>query len=584
MQFRTGVVSVITIAAALMAESAHAQFNNQWVSFSNQTASRMNIAPTQVSSNNDEVDFGIGDLDKNGYPDVVAVRKQPNTSPGKRTNILLMNYNGVLTNKTAEFASATDVPGDNGFLTPTNDRDVVVVDVDGDGWLDFVTTIVISFGDPKHINHPRVYRNLGNDVNGNWLGMKFENGRIPQLFVGATPTGANACGIAAGDLTGDGWPDLYLVDYDNGEPANQDLGDRLLVNDGNGFFTDETSSRMTPQQTSSAFGTAGHIVDLNLDGANDIVRSQNGSTTVIYNNPNNVGHFNLMQTPPSGAAYHVGVGDLNNDGRIDLAMGDDGSDNYTYNTGVDALGRVIWGPSKQYQFLAGGDDGFGNQMILEDFNGDGWRDVIQTDVDVDIGGCSRRTHVYHNPGGAVGAQITLKEERESASNAGWLGAVGLKSNDLTGGYNVMALDIDVDGDLDFILGRCNGTFVWVNDGGDICQQSVGFQGPGDATLTCCGTGLGTGQTSTLSLSRVQPNSVAVLFASLSSSPIALPQTGGTLAAFPIALTLSLPTSATGTLDLPVPGGFGAFSLYTQFVTPNGAGYEMSDCVRLDFQP
>ena len=124
MQFRTSLVSVIAIAAAASAGTAHAQFNNQWVAFSNQTASRMNLAPTQVSSGNDEVDFGIGDLDKNGYPDVVAVRKQPNTSPGKRANILFMNYNGVLTNKTTEFASATDVPGDNGFLTPTNDRDV----------------------------------------------------------------------------------------------------------------------------------------------------------------------------------------------------------------------------------------------------------------------------------------------------------------------------------------------------------------------------------------------------------------------------------------------------------------------------
>ena len=50
------------------------------------------------------------------------------------------------------------------------------------------------------------------------------------------------------------------------------------------------------------------------------------------------------------------------------------------------------------------------------------------------------------------------------------------------------------------------------------------------------------------------------------------------------MPLSFTHSPTGTLALPVPGGFGSFSLYTQFITPNGAGYEMSDCVRLDFQP
>ena len=97
------------------------------------------------------------------------MRKQPFTSTGRRRNVLLMNEDGVLVDRTNELASLSDVPGDEGFLTPTNDRDVVLSDVDGDGWLDIVTSVTLSDGEPKHISHPRVYMNLGED-GGTWLG------------------------------------------------------------------------------------------------------------------------------------------------------------------------------------------------------------------------------------------------------------------------------------------------------------------------------------------------------------------------------------------------------------------------------
>ena len=52
------------------------------------------------------------------------------------------------------YAAASDVPGDSGFLTPTNDRDVVIVDVDQDGLIDVVhvdetgptTGVLIHYG------------------------------------------------------------------------------------------------------------------------------------------------------------------------------------------------------------------------------------------------------------------------------------------------------------------------------------------------------------------------------------------------------------------------------------------------------
>ena len=152
----------VALVAALFGNTATAQppLDNRWVEFQKDN-SHLDPSPTSISDSNNETDMAWGDLDKNGFIDVVVVRKQPYTTPGKRTNILLMNYNGVLENRTTQYASDSDVQGDNGFNTATNDRDVVIVDVDNDGWDDFVTATTLSDGNPKHIGHPRVYMNLG---------------------------------------------------------------------------------------------------------------------------------------------------------------------------------------------------------------------------------------------------------------------------------------------------------------------------------------------------------------------------------------------------------------------------------------
>ena len=70
------------IAACALANSAAAQgFNNQWASFS--PAPNQGDFPS-TSNPNVEVDFAWGDLDGDGWIDLVSVRKQPFTSTGKR--------------------------------------------------------------------------------------------------------------------------------------------------------------------------------------------------------------------------------------------------------------------------------------------------------------------------------------------------------------------------------------------------------------------------------------------------------------------------------------------------------------------
>jgi len=438
----------------------------EWVSFS-QEPSRLAMSPTAVSNGSTEIDFDWADLNKDGWVDLVVVRKEPVTSAGKDTNMLLMNECGVLRDRTGLYASASLTGGDNGFLTPTNDRDVTIADLDNDGWLDVVTATTLSDGDSKLIGHPRVYMNLGNNGSGAWLGLRHEDARIPQLMVGALARNPRFCSVAIGDVTDDGFADLYFGDYDSGPQPHSDMNDRLLINDGTGNFTDESTLRMSPTMLESAFGMASIIEDINLDGYNDIVKDTalNAPQFVAasYNNPANPGFFSIFDSFHNDQPYHSNLGDLNNDGRPDIVITDDAADRYRYNVSNDGLERVNWGPAKTFLFEGGGsDDGFGGNNLIVDLDLDGWNDIIIADVDVDIAGCSRRTHIYHNPGGTIGQQITLIERRGSGGNP-YRGVGGMFNGDLTGTHDVAVFDINNDGYPDMVFGRCTGTFVWMND-------------------------------------------------------------------------------------------------------------------------
>ena len=183
---RVSLCSLILVSLVVLTPAAVAQ----WVEFV-EDSSRLVAANNVGAGDVREKDYAWADVDKDGDIDLVVVRKQPYTSAGKNTNRLFMNVNGILTDRTAEFAVGSSVDGDNGFLTPTNDRDVFLIDLDLDGWLDIITAVTISDNDPKHIGHPRIYMNLCCAVGGcaatscdeeDWLGFHYDEPRIPQML------------------------------------------------------------------------------------------------------------------------------------------------------------------------------------------------------------------------------------------------------------------------------------------------------------------------------------------------------------------------------------------------------------------
>ena len=494
-----------TTLAALLFVALVPAASAQWVTFTNESATRMVSSPNVGLSDTKEKDYAWGDVDKDGDVDLVSVRKQPFTSPGKETNVLFLNQNGVLVDRTADFATDSSVAGDNGFLTPTNDRDVVIVDLDLDGWLDIVTATTISDSDPKYIGHPRIYMNRGCAVGGgtaatscttnDWLGYFYDEPRIPAMktYTGQTGFNPRFCSVSAGDVTGDGYPELFFGDYDssgaggNQEPNGADYNDKFLVNAGAsnpGFFTDVTPDParfvgnvpgVNQEFPVSAFGAANAIRDMNGDGFNDIVKQTSLNSPlyvgVAYNNSTaTLGFFDTFDVVNQLSPYFVSVNDLNNDDKLDMVITDDGSDRYLLNQGGGFVPDFI---SFTFSFKNTGgngnssDDGFGSQSLIVDLDKDGWNDVLISDVDVDIGGCSRRLHIYRNLGGTPGSNVTLQEQTTGDGCQSFQGnppsclVTSIPSDKLEGTFHVAAIDLNGDTWDDLVLGRCSGTEIYM---------------------------------------------------------------------------------------------------------------------------
>lgn len=441
------VLIVLTIASTGKAED--------WINYSNESAIRIVADPTLGISDIKEKDYAWADIDKDGDIDLVVVRKEMDTNPIGYRNVLFINegkseghaINGVLVDRTLQY-----IPQ---FTDVTNDRDVALVDIDGDGWLDLITATACNGCLPTPNLLPRIYMNLGEDQQG-WLGFLWDPARMPPF-----PITPDFCAVAFGDVTGDGLADLYFTDYFN------NLEDRLLINNGLGYFTDETLARVSPWLTTSQFSAHAVIADLNHDGANDIIKNSALSPYDLklgYNDPENMGFFTTM--PEDGqilctcSNYFVAVGDLNNDGLLDVIELDDATDRYYLNQGNNANGKVNW----LQLTLPNSNNGFDENTVIADLDNDGFNDVLVADVGVDGANCIQRMDIYHNLGGPP--IVTFQEDVGNLPT--------LTGGPLRGTHDVAVFDIDGDCWLDLVIGNCWGTTVWINQGkGIICQTCTG---------------------------------------------------------------------------------------------------------------
>lgn len=413
---------------------------SQWINFNDETNFRIVIS--NVADNDDpnavddqEKDLAVGDFDNDSFMDLVVVRKAPFSNPGPKTDLLFMNRNGVLVDQTDIYAPE--------FLSNQSDsRDVICIDVNNNGWLDLF--VISTFGD-----QPQLYINQGNDLGGNWLGFVDESStRLPIVTVNII----QFCAGWGGDLTGNGFADLYMINYDGSGLAL----DVLFINDGTGHFTEESQSRMGDLRNSS-FGTGVEFHDVDNDGDLDIVKNlglnnippfNTKGAIVLFNNGD--GSFTNFYKLPGDDSYMFTAGDLDDNGMLDFYIVDDNRDYVDVVTGFD----VDQSLTVTQEFLqTNRTDEFGGNVKMIDLDGDGDLDVGLSSVDTDLPPCetgqNRRFIIFENEGDHSGDLIH---------------PYGSDMNDWNlSTYDHDYIDINSDGFMDIILGTCDGYKIFMQE-------------------------------------------------------------------------------------------------------------------------
>lgn len=195
-----------------------------------------------------------------------------------------------------------------------------------------------------------------------WLGGK--DGRLRRYdAAGVNPEGMSGWGyeVAVGDLSGDGWPDLVM------EAADADLEAQPKIS----IYLSDSTGALHWSQTFVAWAGRTFIRDMNGDGSPDLVLLWS-TMEILYNRGD--GTFE----PPLNCGLAVGAGtwggndmvmeDFNRDGWMDLATGE----GYNHVAVMLGLGRCGFTPVSSY-------DVPGTSLAYlrgADMNGDGILDLV----------------------------------------------------------------------------------------------------------------------------------------------------------------------------------------------------------------
>jgi flagellar hook assembly protein FlgD len=339
-------------------------------------AAPLTFAPavTQASLGKNTTYNAVGDFNRDGHPDIVAV-----------------NY-------TSSDASVYLGDGHGGFFGPTlvpvgaNPKACVLRDMDGNGTLDLVVSLelpdavaVLKGNGAGGFGAPTLYRTAHNeqlavtdlnrdgrpdiitvnDLIPGGMSVLLANRRGGFDRAQTYSTGPNPRFIAPADFNLDGNMDVVVAFEGNGITGNV-----VQLWTGNGRGTLRQSGQWTAGTTPKSVS----VGDFNRDGRPDFVVSSEGTNDVRLFLGDGRGHFTLNASVGVGdVPKFVLATDINSDGFLDAVAADYLSNNVAVMLG-DGAGHL--GPPT-YMSVGNGPKCIG----VADFNGDGRPDMVTADND-----------------------------------------------------------------------------------------------------------------------------------------------------------------------------------------------------------
>ena len=331
------------------------------------------------------------------------------------------------------------------YLPETTGPGCAFLDYDNDGWMDIylVNSGKCDFYDLSPPLRNALYRNN-------------RDGTFSDVTEKARVAGGGyGQGVAVGDYDSDGFPDLYVTQY----------GRSILYhNNGDGTFTDVTEKAgvAAPGWSSSAVW-----FDYDNDGRLDLFvcqfvefsKSRNKSCGPGEEGKHGYCIPRLYQPMPSwlfhnngdgtftdvskasgianypGKAWGVVAADVNNDGRLDLFVGNDTVPNFLFMN----RGNGRFEETATYAGVAYSGDGrarSGMGVDSADFNQDGWMDLFVANIDREMFAIYQNNHdeTFDDQAGPTGIGAATR---------------------LMSGWGLKFFDYDNDGNLDLFLANGN---------------------------------------------------------------------------------------------------------------------------------
>ena len=396
----------------------------------------------------------IADVDNDGSPDIIT-----SATSTQALDIWFNNGAGTLWT------------GSSRFFNGISGGVVVALDLDRDGGVDLVNV---------GANAPGIF---GHDAAGSWIITGYANGGS-----------AGTTGIAAGDITGNGFDEVLMI-----WPGNV------------GYMADSGSDHANSStQTAGFFVTNvdaardGLIADVDGDGEQDIIVSATdgtGDVLMWFQTSNGIAGnapLSIIGTGGANGADRISASDVDRDGDLDilLAAGTDNEILFVENTNAGAS----WEVRSVTSSLTGA-----TMAVSADIDGDGDNDIVAAGSGEIVWHQNQRLHTtvtfgtevpIYSSGSAVqrfgfgdldgDGDLDLVGGDSSQGETWWLrnlsegsvwstpATLGQFLNNVRQGF---AIDIDRDGDLDaFSINNNSGTYnQWFENDGDGNFPAIGTQ-------------------------------------------------------------------------------------------------------------
>ena len=333
------------------------------------------------------------------------------------------------------------------YLLETMGSGVAVFDYDNDGRLD------IFFANGARIDDPMPKGSIPQkDGPSYWNRLYHQkpDGTFEDVTEKAGLVGVGySTGVAVGDYDNDGFDDLFVAGYGH---------NTLYHNNGDGTFTDVTTNAGV---AGSGWATSAAWVDYDNDGRLDLVVARymvwdfddiycghreegfrsychpdlfKPISVLLYHNEGN-GKFSEVSRKAGidkpGKGLGLAIADFDHDGSMDILLANDSIPEFLFHNKGDGTFEEIGLPSGVA--LDGSGASFAGMGVdFDDYNNDGWPDVIITDL------ANQKYSLYANAGDGSFDYTTLTTG---------LGAISL----LHSGWGVRFLDYDNDGWKDLFI-------------------------------------------------------------------------------------------------------------------------------------